>query len=225
MKIIQARNYKELSKIASDIIIEEIKNKPNLTLGFATGKTPLQTYKNLVNTYKNKKVDFSKVNTFNLDEFYPIKSTNKKSYSYYMFNNLFNKTNFQRKNINLLNGETKSPEKESKDYEAKIKKHPIDLQILGIGLNGHIGFNEPNTPPNSKTHLAKLTHIKGKALTIGISTILKSKKLLLLASGKKKAKIIKDLMNSKPNKKLPASFLKNHKDLTIIIDNDAGSLL
>ncbi|MCX6749847.1 MAG: glucosamine-6-phosphate deaminase [Candidatus Pacearchaeota archaeon] len=231
MKIIQTRNYKELSKIASGIIVDEILKKPNLTIGFATGKTSLKTYENLVKAYK-KGVDFSYVKTFNLDEYYPIERNDKKSYRYYMFRNLFNKINFRKEHIRLLNGSAKDFEKECKDYEEKIKKNPIDLQILGIGVNGHIGFNEPGSSPTSKTRLVKLSKktVKqnkylSKALTMGISTIMKSRKILLLASGKKKAKVISKLVNGKPNKKLPASFLKKHNNLIIIIDKEAGSLL
>jgi glucosamine-6-phosphate deaminase len=225
MKIIKVKNYNELSEKASEIIIKEILKKPNLTIGFATGKTPLGLYKNLVREHKKGKVDFSRIRAFNLDEYYPIKKKNKKSYYYYMFFNLFNKINIKKENINLLDGETKNFKKECKDYENKIRKNPIDMQILGIGVNGHIGFNEPGSEFKSKTRLVKLTHIKGKGLTMGISTILKSKKIILLASGKKKAKAIRGLIKGKMNKNLPASFLRKHKNIFVIIDGKAGSLL
>jgi glucosamine-6-phosphate deaminase len=225
MKLIKVKNYQELSKKASEIIINEIKDKPNLTLGFATGKTPIGMYKNLVIAHKKKKIDFSKIKAFSLDEFYPIKKTNKKSYYYYLFSKLFNKINIKKKNINLLNGNSKNHIKECREYEDKIKKNPIDLQILGIGVNGHIGFNEPGSELNSKTRLVKLTHLKGKGLTIGISTIMKSRKLLLLASGEKKAKAIQGLIKGKISKNCPASFLRRHKNIIVIIDKNAGSLL
>jgi glucosamine-6-phosphate deaminase len=225
MKLIKVKNYQELSKKASEIILNEIKNKPNLTLGFATGKTPLGLYKNLVNVYRKKKGDFSKIKAFSLDEFYPIKKTNKKSYYYYLFSNLFNKINVKKENIILLNGEARDFKKECIDYENKIRKNPIDLQILGIGVNGHIGFNEPGSDFNSKTRLVKLTHLKGKGLTMGISTIRKSKKIILLASGNKKAKAIFGLIKGKIGKNCPASFLREQKNLIVIIDGKAGSLL
>jgi len=225
MKIIEARNYKELSKIASEIIIDEILEKPNLVMGFATGETPKKTYKNLIKAYKKKKVDFSKIKTFNLDEFYPIKENDLKSYRKYMLVKLFNKINVDEKNIHLLNGSTKNPEKECLEYEKKINKKPIDLQILGVGENGHIGFNEPGSSRNSKTRLVNLTHRKGKALTIGISTIMKAKKIILLASGKKKAKAIQALIEGKQGNKFPVSFLKEHKNLIVVVDRKAGSLI
>lgn len=232
MNIIKVRNYEELSKITSEIIISEILNNPNFILGLPTGKSPLGTYKNLIKAYKQKKVSFSEIITFNLDEYYPVKNNDKKSYRYYMFKNLFSKINVKKENIHLLNGNAKNPEKECKDYEEKIKKNPIDLQILGIGVNGHIGFNEPGSLINSKTRLVNLAPetVKRngylhKGLSMGISTILKSKKILLIASGKDKANAVKELMKGKISKDLPASFLKKHKNLVVIIDKDAGYLL
>jgi glucosamine-6-phosphate deaminase len=232
MKLIKVRNYNELSEKASRIIIKEVSKKPNLTIGFATGKTPLGTYKNLVKAYRKNNIDFSKIKTFNLDEYYPLKKNDKKSYRYYMFKNLFGKINVKKENINLLNGTLKDFKKECKSYENKIKKTPIDIQILGIGINGHIGFNEPGSSFNSKTRLIDLApetlkenkYLK-KALTMGISTIVKSKKIILLASGKKKAKAILELVKGKINKNLPASFLKKNKNFLVIIDKKAGSLL
>lgn len=225
MNIIQVKDYNELSERASEIIINEILKKHNITIGFATGKTPLGTYKNLIREYKKGNVDFSKIKTFNLDEYYPSKKNDKKSYRHYMFKNLFDKINVKKENINLLNGNSKNFKKECRDYEDKIKRNPIDLQILGIGVNGHVGFNEPVSLVNSKTRLVELTHIRGKALTMGISTIIKSKKIILLASGKKKAKAVFGLVKGKIDKNLPASFLRKNKNLIIIIDREASSLL
>lgn len=225
MKIIKVKGYEELSKKASEIVLKEIKENPHLTIGFATGKTPLGLYKKLVKAYRRNIVDFSNIKTFNLDEYYPIKKSNKRSYYYYMFSKLFNKINVRKENIRLLNGESKDPVKECKDYEHYIKDNPIDIQILGIGTNGHIGFNEPGSRLDSKTRLVNLTHIKGKALTMGISTILKSKKIILLASGKKKAKATFGLVKGEVNTNCPASFLRKHKNITIIIDEKASFLL
>jgi len=234
MKIIKVKNYKKMSEKAKDIIIKDINKKPNSTIGFATGKTPLGLYNKLIKAYKKDNVDFSKIRAFNLDEYYPIKADNKASYSYYMHKNLFDKINIKKENINLLNGETKNPKKECKDYENKIKKNLIDLQILGVSFNGHVGFNEPGSSKKSKTRLVelfpetikknKIKNIK-KGLTIGISTILKSKKIILLASGKKKARAINCLVKYKPDKCCPVSFLRNHKNLIVIADKEAASLL
>lgn len=227
MKIIKAKNKRELSEIASEIIIGEIKKNPRLVLGFATGKTPLKTYKKLVKAYKNGKVDFSKVKTFNLDEFYPpsSKKDEKRNYAYYMHKRVFDKLNIEKENINLLDGNKRDWKKECKKYESKIKKNPIDLQILGIGVNGHIGFNEPGSKINSLTRLVQLTHIEGKGLTMGISTIMKTKKIILLAFGRKKAKAIYGMVNGKVSEELPASFLRKHKNVVVIVDRKAGRLL
>jgi glucosamine-6-phosphate deaminase len=231
MKTIQTKNYSEMSKKAADIIISQVNKKPNSTICLPTGKTPMGTYKSLIKENKRNKVDFSKTQFFNLDEYYPIDPKNKLSFTNYLYKKFFNHVNATKSKINLLKGNTKNPKKECEKYEDKIKKNPIDLLVLGIGINGHIAFNEPGSNQNSKTRLIKLSKetIKNKfgfftkqkpksALTIGIKTILSSKKIILLASGKKKTKAINKLIKEKPNKKNPASFLKNHKNLTIIFN-------
>jgi glucosamine-6-phosphate deaminase len=232
MKLLKTKNYKGMSEKAAEMIIKEINKKPNLVLGFATGKTALGLYKNLIGAYKKRKLDFSKIRAFALDEYYPIKKTDKKSFYYYLHKNLFDKINIKKENINLLNGETKNLRGECWDYEKKIKKSPIDLQILGIGVNGHVAFNEPGSLKESRTRLVELTSktkkinkTNKKALTIGISTIMSAKKIILLASGKKKAEAIKHLIQDKENKKWPVTYLRNHKNLIVIIDKKAGKLI
>jgi len=227
MKLVKVKNYKEMSQKAAEIIIKEIAKKPDSTISFATGKTPFGAYKLLIKAYKKGKLDFSKIKAFALDEYYPIKKSDKKSFYYYLHKNLFNKVNIKKENINLLNPEAKNIKKECRNYENKIKKNKIDLQILGVGINGHIAFNEPGSSFNSKTRLVKLKHkaVKSKALTIGISTILSARKLLLLASGKNKAEAIRCLVKCKPNKCCPVSFLRKHKNLIVIVDKGAASLL
>ncbi|MFH1376557.1 MAG: glucosamine-6-phosphate deaminase [Candidatus Woesearchaeota archaeon] len=228
MKIIKTKDYNELSKKASDILIKEIAKKPNVVIGFASGFTPLGLYKILI----KKKTDFSKIKSFNLDELYPIKKSDKKSYSHYMFKNLFNHVNIKKSNINLLNGETKNPTRECLNYEKKIKKNKIDIQILGLGANGHIAFNEPGSKLNSRTRLVNLSKetkkskkISKRALTVGIKTILSAKKLILLASGNKKAKAVRCLVKGSIGKGCPASYLRKHKNFILIMDKGAGSLL
>lgn len=230
MKLIKVRDYGELSKKAGEIVVEEIKKKPNLVLGLASGRTTLGLYKNLVKAYKKKQISFSKVGIFNLDEYYPIKKRSKKSFYDYFYNNLFNYVDIKKPNINLLNPETKNPKKECEDYERKIKRNSIDLQILGLGVNGHIGFNEPGSLKNSKTRLVELSEETRKvkklgksahALTMGIGTILKAKKIILLASGRKKAEAIKHLIKDKPDSNWPVSYLRRHKDLIVIVDRGA----
>lgn len=230
MKLIKVKDYEQMSAKATEIIIKDIKKKPNLVLGFATGKTSAGLYKNLIAGYKKRKLDFSRIMAFSLDEYYPIKKSNKKSFYYYMHKNLFNKINIKKENINLLNPETKNPGGECFDYENKIKKNKIDIQILGVGVNGHIGFNEPGSLKQSKTRLVELNKEtikinkinKTKALTIGISTIMKARKIILIVSGKKKAEAIKHLIKNKENKNWPVTYLKKHKNLIVIVDKEAG---
>ncbi|MFA5857266.1 MAG: glucosamine-6-phosphate deaminase [Candidatus Pacearchaeota archaeon] len=240
MLIIETKNYKEMSKRAASLISDIINDKPDAVIGFATGKTPLGLYKELVDLNKKKKIDFSKVTSFNLDEYYPIKKNDMNSYYTYMHKNLFDKINIKKQNINLLNGETKKPKEECSSYEKKLRKNKIDIQILGLGVNGHIGFNEPGSEFNSKTRLVKLSpetieinkkklndrsEIPWNALSMGIKSIMSAKKIILLASGKNKARAIKELIEGKIRSDYPATFLKKHKDLIVIIDKEAGSLL
>ncbi|MEK6926410.1 MAG: glucosamine-6-phosphate deaminase [Nanoarchaeota archaeon] len=238
MKLIKVSNYSELSKLAAEIIIEQIKKKPNSVLGLATGQTPLGMYKELVKAYIQKKVDFSKVKTFNLDEYYNIKKTDKNSYHYYMCENFFSRVNVKSKNINMLHGKAKNVKQECQNYDKLLKQNPIDIQILGIGVNGHIGFDEPNSSFSSKTRLIDLTKstikrnsrfFKSKkqfpkhALTMGLSEIFKAKKIILLASGKAKKQIISKLIKSKPSEEIPASIIKKHKNSILIADKSALS--
>ncbi len=235
MKLIKVKNYNELSEKASDIVINEVLENSKAVLGFATGVTPLGLYKNLVEAFKKRKVDFSGVKTFNLDEYYPIKKTSKNSYHYYMHKNLYDKINVKKENVNLFDGEAKNSRKECERYKKELSKVKIDLQILGVGVNGHVGYNEPGSTLNSKTRLINLSEetIKSKlkqfrnkknfplqALTIGIKNIMSAKKLLLLASGKEKKEAIKHLIYGKVSSEWPVSFLRKHKNLTVIVDFD-----
>jgi glucosamine-6-phosphate deaminase len=240
MIILETKDYDELSLRALEILIAEINSIKNIKIGFATGETPLGLYSLLVKAYKKKKVDFSGVISYNLDEYYPIKKENKNSYYYYMHKNLFDHVNIKKKNINLLNGETEKPILECLNYESDIRKNPIDIQILGIGENGHVAFDEPGSSRNSRTRIVNLSEetrkinsrffkkiddVPKKALTMGLATIMKSNKILLLASGKSKAKAVYQLVNCRVSKKWPVTFLKKHKNLILIIDKDAGRLL
>ncbi len=232
MHIIKTKNKNELSKKAFEIIKNEIIKKPALVLGLATGKTPEKLYDFLIKECKNKKISFSKVKFFNLDEYYPIRSKNKKSFSYYLYKTFLNKIDAKPSNIHFLSGEG-DVKKQCREYEKKIKNNKIDILILGIGKNSHIAFNEPNSSLNSKTRLVLLSDSTRKAnkikfthaITLGIKNILSAKKILLLASGKSKAKALKSMLKGKVNKTCPASFLKKHKQLILIIDKNAGSLI
>ncbi len=232
------KNKKEVADYVSSIITSEIKKKPNLVMGLATGRTMIPIYKSLSKLNKKNKTNFSKVRTFNLDEY--LNASKNKSLRNFMEKNFFRKVNLKRENINFLNSSPKSVEKECLNYERKIKSQKgIDLQILGIGRNGHIGFNEPDSSLKSKTREVKLSESTKKAnsssyqlrsfpthaLTIGIGTILKSRKILLIATGKDKADIVVKTLKSKISQKIPASSLKKHNNAEFILDTSAARKL
>ena len=237
MRVIVCENYEELSEKAARLVAGQLILKPDSVLGLATGSTPIGLYDKLVEMYETGDLDFSGVTTFNLDEYYPIEKSNRQSYYYFMNEHLFSKININSYNTNIPNGETDNPEEECERYEKAIRNSGgIDLQILGIGKNGHIGFNEPDACLNSFTHLTDLTEntikansrfftddevIPTKALTMGISTILKAKKIILLANGANKSRVVAQLLNDTINTSIPATMLKTHPDVVLICDRDA----
>lgn len=237
MEIKVCNNYEEMSAYAAKIIASQVILKPSSILGLATGSTPVGTYKELIKMNKENSVDFKDVITFNLDEYYPIKQTNDQSYKYFMNENLFNHININKENTHIPNGETTDPANECKKYDEMIEKAGgIDLQILGIGQNGHIGFNEPDEFLYPETHVTDLTQntievnsrffndiseVPTKALTMGIGTIMKAKKILILANGKSKLDIVNKLINGKITTNVPASLLKVHPDVVLICDKEA----
>lgn len=239
MQLIVCEDYKEMSKKAAEMVAEEINKKPTSVLGLATGSTVEKMYSYLSEMNRRGNCDFKKITTFNLDEYYPIDNSNEQSYHYFMDKHLFSKININKKNIYILNGEAKDSKEECRRFEEKITKSGgIDLQILGIGRNGHIGFNEPDDNLYADTHLTRLTdntieanarffankdEVPEYALTMGIGTILKAKKIILLANGKEKYSIINTLLNGDITTNVPASMLKVHPDVTIICDKKAVS--
>ncbi len=237
MKFIVCENYEEMSKAGADIVISQLKEKNNSILGLATGSTPVGLYKELIKSYENGEISFKDVKTFNLDEYYPISKSNDQSYDYFMNDNLFNHIDIDKANTDIPNGEAEDAEKECEDYEKRIAaSEGVDIQILGIGQNGHIGFNEPDDALDSLTHKTGLTQntieansrffasideVPTAALTMGIGTILKAKKIILLASGANKKDAIAALLNSSLTTQCPATMLKLHNDVTIICDKEA----
>ena len=241
MRIIIVDNYDEMSWKASSLVSSQIILKPDSILGLATGDTPFGMYKELIKLYNKKEIDFKGVKSFNLDEYYGIDKNNSQSYYYYMMNNFFKHIDIPYENINVPNGSNKYIEEECLRYERKIKKSGgIDIQILGIGVNGHIGFNEPDVNFEAETHLVNLDEttieansrffntreeVPTKAISMGIKTIMYSKKIVLLANGEAKADSIYKTINGKINPKIPASILQLHKDVTVILDKRAASRL
>ena len=233
MRFIVCEDYDELSKKAAEFVSAQIMLKPNCNLGLATGSTPIDMYKNLV----DMNLDFSEVTTFNLDEYYPILRSNPQSYHYFMTEHLYKWVNLKKDHIFIPNGETKDPAQECIDYEKAIAEHGgLDLQILGIGQNGHIGFNEPSATLNSYTHITDLTQntieansrffnsideVPTKALTMGIATIMRANRILLLASGKEKARVVQALKGNMIDPEIPATILAAHNNVTVIADKAA----
>ncbi|OLS02968.1 glucosamine-6-phosphate deaminase [Tissierella creatinophila] len=238
MKLIVEKDYDGISKKAADILVSEVNNNSNITLGLATGSTPIGTYKEIVQRYKAKEVDFSNVKSFNLDEYVGLEGTNPNSYRYFMNENLFDHINIDKANTYVPDGKAKDLNSYTKEYDKLIEEMGgIDIQILGIGTNGHIAFNEParelsvgtsvvhlteNTIMDNARFFKSLEEVPKTAITMGIGSILKAKKILLLASGENKREIIKKLLeNDTLTTDLPASFLALHPDVTIIVDEAA----
>ena len=237
MRVIVCENYEEMSVRAAEMVSAQVLLKPKSVLGLATGSTPIGMYENLVQRYRAGELDFSEVTTFNLDEYYPILRSNPNSYFTYMHEHLFDHVNLKPENCHILNGETNDPEGECAAFDKAIEASGgIDLQLLGIGENGHIGFNEPDISLSAATHLTYLTEstvkansrffktesdVPDRALTMGISTILKAKKIILLASGKKKHNAVTSLLTKDILTESPATMLKVHNDAVIICDKEA----
>lgn len=237
MRIIICENYEELSKRGAEFFVSQVMLKPDSILGLATGSTPVGLYQNLIKWNKEGRIDFSEVTSFNLDEYYPIAPDNNQSYRYFMNENLFDHINIDKSRTYVPNGLAADPDAECERYEALIdEKGGIDLQLLGIGRNGHIGFNEPDGELNAKTHITELTKstieansrffddiskVPKKALTMGMGTILKSKKILMLVSGKEKHEVLHQLLSDDVTTSNPATLLKVHPDVVVICDKAA----
>jgi glucosamine-6-phosphate deaminase len=238
MKLFVEKDYSAMSKLAANMVKDAIEENPNTILGLATGSTPEGMYKELIRLYKEEGLDFSNVTTFNLDEYVGIDEDHPNSYHYFMKNLLFDHINIDMKNTFVPNGKAEDPKNYCKQYDKLIEeKGGIDLQILGIGANGHIAFNEPDEELNLGTGIVKLTEstieansrffdsideVPKTAISMGIGSIMKAKKIILLANGKNKAKVIKKLLKAdKITTKLPASLLLLHHDVTVIVDEEA----
>lgn len=236
MKYIEAENYDEMSAKAAALIAAQVILKPESVLGLATGSSPIGTYENLIKAYKNKDVDFSKVTSVNLDEYVGLAPDNEQSYRYFMNTNLFSKINIRMECTYVPCGCAADLEAECKKYDEKISAlGGIDLQLLGIGLDGHIGFNEPDEVFTKETHLVSLDsstidanarffssvdEVPKKAITMGMGGIMQAKKVLLIANGKNKEEIIKKAFFGPITPYVPASILQLHSDVTVIFSKN-----
>ena len=240
MNIIISKDYAELSEKAARIIIETVRQKPNAVLGLATGTTPLGLYKRLIADYKENGTSYKYVRAINLDEYKGLPKGHPQSYAYFMRKNLFDHLDIDINNTYIENGMAIDEQAECERYDEILNKYPRDIQLLGLGSNGHIAFNEPNTPFDSTTHVVTLaestvkdnarlfediSEVPRKAYTMGLKSIMQAKKIIVLANGLNKAKIVSRLMYDSPSEELPASILYDHKDCTVILDEEAASKL
>ena len=241
MRILKAKDYKEMSEMAADIIGTQVLLKPDAVLGLATGSTPIGTYEELVKRYESGKLDFRKIKTVNLDEYRGLTKDNDQSYYYFMHSHLFDHINIDKANTNVPDGMEPDAIKAGEDYENIISNFGgIDLQLLGLGNNGHIGFNEPCDEFIDKTHVVDLTQstieankrffasideVPKQAYTMGIGSIMRAKRVLMLVSGKGKAQIVKDAFFGPVTPNVPASILQLHNDFILIGDAEALSCL
>ena len=239
MKIYKAKDYDELSRKAASIIASQVLMKPDCVLGLATGSTPIGTYRQLIEWYNKGDLDFSSVKSVNLDEYRGLTRDNDQSYYYFMYNNLFKHININMDCTNIPDGTQSDSDKECSRYEDVIKSlGGIDLQLLGLGHNGHIGFNEPDEEFAKTTHCVDLTQstieankrffasideVPKQAYTMGIQTIMQAKKVLMVVSGADKADILKQVISGPVTPHVPASILQMHPDVTIVADEAALS--
>jgi len=241
MKVLRVKRWEEIGQTAAETVIGAWRTNPKLVLGLATGTTPIGFYRVLAERFRQEQLDFSGMTTFNLDEYYPIRRHHPQSFTVYMREHLFQHVNIPEEQIHMLDGEAPDPGSECRRFEAAlVAAGGIDLQILGIGRNGHIGFNEPGTPFGSRTHLVALAdstiqtnsrffrdpaEMPRHALTMGIGTILQSRKIVLLAAGEGKAEAVRRALQGEVTESLPASILQIHPDVTLLLDEGAASLL
>ncbi len=238
MKVIKANDYDTMSKEAAEIIYEAIKNKPDITLGLATGSTPHKMYEYLADMLNENQIDLSNVHTVNLDEYVGLGADDPQSYHYFMHEEFFDKVDIPLENTHLPDGKAEDLQAEVENYEKLIKDlGGIDLQLLGVGRNGHIGFNEPGTPFDSTTQVVGLTDLTIKdnsrffekvedvpteALSMGLKTIMDTKSILFLASGEGKHYAVDALLNGEVTEEIPVTILRKHEDVTVIVDKAAA---
>lgn len=237
MNLIEVESYQEMSERACKLIIETVKKLNKPVLGLATGSTPEKVYTSLQKEYAKGTVSFQQTRTYNLDEYVGLSRDDPHSYRYYMNDKLFNHIDIPKNQTHIPHGDAPDLEAECERYENLLRQDDeIDLQLLGLGENGHIGFNEPGTPFDTKTHVVNLAEstreanarffnsleeVPKQAITMGISTILQSRHILLIVSGTRKQEALDRLLNGGISEDFPASVLQRHPNVTVIADKDA----
>lgn len=240
MKIIVTKDYEELSAKAAKIMLEVVRENPYAVLGLATGTTPLGLYAYMIADHEQKGTSYAHIRTANLDEYKGLPKTHPQSYAYFMRKNLFDGLGIHSENTNIENGMAADEEKECARYDEVLEQLPRDIQLLGLGSNGHIAFNEPGTPFGSGTHVVSLaestvkdnarlfddiSEVPRKAFTMGIRQIMQAKKVLILASGANKADAVAKMVKGEVTEAVPASVLQLHPDCTLIVDKAAAAKL
>ena len=240
MKIIVTKDYEELSAKAAKIMLEVVRENPYAVLGLATGTTPLGLYAYMIADHEQKGTSYAHIRTANLDEYKGLPKTHPQSYAYFMRKNLFDGLGIHSENTNIENGMAADEEKECARYDEVLEQLPRDIQLLGLGSNGHIAFNEPGTPFGSDTHVVALaestvkdnarlfddiSEVPRKAFTMGIRQIMQAKKVLILASGANKADAVAKMVKGEVTEAVPASVLQLHPDCTLIVDKAAAAKL
>lgn len=239
MKITIMENTREIGNAVGELFVKAINNKPDITLGLATGASPIPTYKHIYRAYQKGKVSLKNVSTYNLDEYVSLPRSDKNSYYSFMHEQLFDHTDIKEKNVHFLNGNARDTEKECKKYDDMLRQAGIDIQLLGVGRNGHIGFNEPSICFSKGSFKVKLTQstinankkyfkenpMPTEALTMGVGSIMMAKKIILIATGIEKADAIAALVNGDVTPVCPVSILQFHQDVEVYLDKAAASLL
>lgn len=240
MKVIITKDYEEMSAKAFEIMAGVVKSNPEAVIGLATGSTPVGLYKKMIADHKENGMSYKAVKTVNLDEYEGLDYSSDQSYVYFMRDNLFDHIDIDLANTHIENGKALDAEKECERYNALLETLCPDIQILGIGSNGHIGFNEPGTPFGSVTHVVQLTEstindnsrmfksideVPKRAFTMGLKNIMNSKKIVILVNGANKAKAVLGLVRGEVKEEVPASVLQLHPDCTLICDEAAAALI
>lgn len=238
-KIIKVKDYEEMSDKAFDVVKEVVDANPKCVLGLATGSSPVGLYQRMIKDHQENGTSYADVTTFNLDEYCGLPKSHPESYYSFMHRNLFSGLNIPEENVHIPeDGEDK--EAKCKEYDASMESYTVDLQVLGIGSNGHIGFNEPGTAFDTKTHIVTLKEstrqdnarffdsideVPTHAITMGIDTIMHAKKIIIVASGANKADAIYAMIHGPKTTDVPASVLQDHPDVVVVVDAEAGKLL
>ncbi|EXX89400.1 glucosamine-6-phosphate deaminase [Paenibacillus darwinianus] len=240
MQIKRFERKEEVALHAAELILNTVAERPDAVLGLATGSTPIGIYEKMVESYRRRSLSFRSVTTFNLDEYAGLPASHEQSYASYMTRHLFGHTDFDPSRTHIPNGDADDPAAECAAYDELLRKHPIDLQLLGLGHNGHIGFNEPGSALAGGTHVVELklatreanarfftapSKVPARAITMGIGSILKSRAILLVVTGPDKAEIVRESLAGPITTACPASLLQTHANVTVLLDRDAGRKL